>query len=282
MADRILTVGPAPHLKSGANTVRNHYAMAVALLPGAAAAVYLHGLKALIILLLAVSTAVASEALAQYFMRQPLYALDGHGILTGLILALLLPPTVPWWVVVIGAALASLVAKQIFGGLGCYPFHPALIGYLILLLSWPHHIAPVGGVQLGTACVWAIMAGGIVIWVLGFVNRLTPLAFLAGLIASSALFHALYPASVPDMWRELSHGSAWLAAFFLITDETSSPANCVAKVLYGVLVGVLLMLIRVYGIWMEVVPFAILLGNMVSPLLDLIRPKTQPMEKVHA
>ncbi len=282
MSDPILTVGPPPHRKIGASTVASHYAMALALLPAVAAAVVLHGLNAVLILALAVFSSVAAEALAQHFMRQPIYALDGHAVVMGLVFGLLMPPSVPFWIIIIGAALASVVAKQIFGGLGCYPFHPAMIGYLMVLLSWPLHLQPVGGVTLGTACPYAMAAGGLLLVLLGLVNRIVPIAFLAGVFIGGLIFHAVYPETTLTAVEQLLTGNVMLGAFFLVTDETTSPANLLSKILFGLMAGVLVVLIRVYGIWMEVVPFAVLLGNMAAPMFDRIRPKSIPMEKIHA
>ena len=84
------------------------------------------------------------EYVSQMAMRQPYRALDGHAALMGVLLALLLPPTVPVWVLLIGVVVAVFLGKQLFGGLGSYPMHPAVVGWLVLVLSWPNWIYPVG------------------------------------------------------------------------------------------------------------------------------------------
>lgn len=282
MAEPIFTVGPAPHIKAGKSTVNNHYLTIMALIPVIIASVITFGMNALAILVLSALTAVATEAISQKVMKQPIYALDGHSIIMGLIFGLLMPPTVAWWVIVVGVAFGIFVAKQVYGGLGCYPFHPALVAYLMVLVSWPLKVAPVDGASLASSCPYSIMIGGLFIFAIGTVNRLLPLSFLAGLIASAVIFNGVYPETVAPLSEQLLNSSTVLATFFLITDPTTSPANKLPKILYGVIAGVLLMVIRVYGIWMEAVPFAILLANMINPLLDRIHSKPTGMENANA
>ncbi len=285
MAKNILRVGPSPHLRAGAGTVQSHYMAVVALVPALLVAMVQHGPRAFLVLLLAVVTGVLVEALTQHIFKQPIYALDGHAILMGVLFTLLMPPSVPLYMVVLGMALAVVVAKQIFGGLGCYAFHPVLIGYLMLLLSWPRMLAPIGGETIGTGSEWsvyAVTAGGLFLLVFRWINWRIPLAFFVGVMASGGIFHVIYPETVGTCLEQLMTGHAVLALFFLSTDNTTSPANKLAQVLYGLIIGVLITVIRVYGIWMEVAPFAVLLGNLLSPLLDRIQPKPIAMEKNYA
>ncbi len=282
MAKPILTVGPSPHIRSGVCMTRYHYLQVAALAPAMLAAVVLHGLDAVLIFLVAAVSAVLVEYLAQHFMRQPKQALNGHALLLGLAFAMLMPPSVPLWLVAFGIALSVVVAKQIFGGLGCYPFHPAMIGYLMMLLSWPHLLAPIGDVSLGTACPYAMAAGGLLLFAFKRSAWRIPVAFLAGVFVGGLIFHAVYPGTVAPAVQQLLTGNVMLAAFFLMPDDTSSPANFLPMLLYGFIGGMLLILIRVYGIWMEAVPFAVLLSNIINPLLDRIKPKPIAMEKTHA
>ncbi len=99
--------------------------------------VYFFGLSALTIYIVAMLTAIAAEAAMQRMMGQPLNIMDGSALLTGLLLAMNLPPGSPWWLVVVGSAVSIILGKQIFGGLGGNPFNPALVGRVVLLISWP-------------------------------------------------------------------------------------------------------------------------------------------------
>jgi len=282
MAEPIFTVGPAPHIRVGTSTVKNHYYSAIALIPIVVAAIIGHGFNAFGILFLSVTTAVVTEGISQKVMKQPMYALDGHSILMGLIFGLLMPAAVPWWVVIIGVSMGTFVAKQVFGGLGCYPFNPALIGYLMVLVSWPLKVAPIANDSLAQTCPYAIALGGLIIFAIGSVNRTLPISFIVGLLVSAGIFNYVYPETVPGAIDQLMTGTTILAAFFIVTDPTSSPANKLPKILFGLTAGVMLVVIRVYGSWMEAVPFAILLANMISPLLDRIHSKPTAMENTNA
>ncbi len=282
MAEKILTVGPAPHIKVGTSTVQSHYIMIAALIPAMIAALMVHGFDALWILVLSVTAAVIAEGLSQYLFGQPIYAFDGHAILMGVVFALMLPPSIPWWMVFLGIVLTMVAAKQIFGGLGCYPFHPAMIGYMMLLVSWGHQLNPVGNMSLGTACPYAMALGGLILLFTFRIKWRVTVPFFVGLIASAWAFNASDPQNVAGVVDQLVTGNVILAGFFLLTDNTTSPSNKLAQVLYGLMAGVLVMVIRVYGIWMEVTPFVVLLVNMVAPILDRIQPKPLFTEKSHA
>ncbi len=282
MADPILIVGPSPHRKRGASIEKRQYQMILALVPGLLAALFVHGLPVLGLLGLAIGTAVLVEAVSQYFMKQPMEALDGHAIGIGILFVMLVPVTVPWWLVVLGVSMSVFLAKQIFGGNGNYPFHPALVGYLIMLLSWPHYLAPIGGQTVGMACPYAVAAGGLYLMAVRAVKVWIPIFVVLGVILSGALFKSLYPETVALPCVQLITGNVLLGAFFLATDACSSPANRLAQMLYGLFIGAMILLMRVYGTWMEVVPFAVMLGNMISPLLDRLVHKPLKLEKSHA
>jgi electron transport complex protein RnfD len=231
---------------------------------------------ALGVLALATGTGVLSEYAIQIAFRQPYHAMNGHGALMGLIIGVLMPPTVPWWVVVIGVVVAILVGKQIYGGIGGYPFHPALVGWLILLLSWQNHIYPVGMSSIASMHSVAILftfLGGVTLVALGHVRWQIPFGVILGVVASAVIFQQLYPDKVADPFTQIATGHVILAAFFIATDSTSSPANNLSMWIFGIGTGVMVMLIRTYGVWPDAVPFAVILMNVLSPLLDKIRPR---------
>ncbi len=215
------------------------------------------------------------EYLIQIILRQPYRAIDGHGALMGLLLVLLLPPTVPLWVVVFGIVIASFLGKQIYGGIGCYPMHPVAVAWVILSLSWPTYVYPVGAVSVAAPTVTAVMAtlaGGLVLWVLGYIRPQISLGVLGGVALASLLFAGHLRGDFADQFLT---GHVMLCAFFLATDSTSTPANRTAMWLHGFGTGFLIILIRGFGIWPDAVPFAILLMNTINPLLDRIRPRVE-------
>jgi electron transport complex protein RnfD len=137
MEDRQFILSSSPHIHSGESTPRIMYSVAAALAPAIATGVYLFGLRALWVVILSVAAGLATEAGAQRVMGREVTISDGSALVTGILLALNLPPTVPWWVVIVGSAIAIVIGKQIYGGLGYNPFNPALVARVILLISFP-------------------------------------------------------------------------------------------------------------------------------------------------
>jgi len=304
------TVGSAPHWRSRASITKTNLAFIVALLPTALAGAIAHSfgaravkidaafgpvnpvLKTLVVemgvnsgvlwlfgilgtLALAMGVGLFAEYLIQVVMRQPYDATNAHGALMGLLIALLCPPGIPWWMLGLGIFLAILVAKQLFGGIGSYPMHPAMVGALILLLSWPHAMVPVGGASIGApfgSVVVVTALGGLALWLFGYIRWQTPVGVLLGVAVFTILFSGALKGGI---FEQLSQGHVVLAAFFIATDSTCSPANRLAVFLYGFLVGALIMLIRAYGVWPDAIPFAILLANLLNPQLDRIRPRVR-------
>jgi electron transport complex protein RnfD len=222
---------------------------------------------------LAVGAAMLIEYAVQVAMRQPYRATDGHGALIGMLVALLMPPTVPWWLLLLGVLVAVFLGKQVFGGLGGYPMHPAAVGWLILLLSWPHYVTTVGTASIAApnqAVVLVTLSGGVVLWALGAIRPQIVLGTLGGVILFALVFQGRLSGGLLD---QVLTGHAVLGAFFIATDSTSSPANRLPMWLYGFGTGFLIILIRAFGIWHDSVPFAILLMNVLAPLLDRLQPR---------
>jgi Na+-translocating ferredoxin:NAD+ oxidoreductase RnfD subunit len=131
-----LIVSMSPHLRGKITVERMMLIFLISLAPTALGALYLFGIRALIIILLAVVTAVVVETVIESLTHQRLTYRDYHAALIGLLFALILPPSVPWWIPVIGAGVAIILGKMVFGGLGNYPFNPALVAWVVLTLSW--------------------------------------------------------------------------------------------------------------------------------------------------
>ncbi len=304
------TVGSAPHWRTRTSLRRMNFTFIAALLPTALAGVIAHafgfldtrvdasfgainpalqaGVREMGIgsgalwlfgilgtLALGMGAGLLSEYASQIIMRQPYQAVSGHGILMGLLMALFSPPDIPSWVLAIGVFVAIFAGKQIFGGIGAYPMHPAMIGWLVLLLSWPHFLYPVGAASIGSPHVAVVIVtaiSGLALCLSGYVRWQIPLGVLLGV----ALFSLLLGSSLDGgVLKQLATGHVVIAAFFVATDSTCSPANRLAAFLYGLFIGFLIILIRAYGIWPDAVPFAILLGNVLNPLLDRIRPRVR-------
>lgn len=132
-----LVLSSAPHVKAGQSITSIMWMVVLALMPATLYSVYLYGIHALLVICVAIIAAVASEALYLFLMKKPVTILDGSAVITGLLLAMNVPPDVPLWTVGIGSAFAIIIAKQLFGGLGFNIFNPALAGRAFLMASWP-------------------------------------------------------------------------------------------------------------------------------------------------
>lgn len=135
-----LSVTFAPHQQDGASIASLTYTTLAALGPAVLAGFYFFGLRAVVIVALSVVSAVVSEAGLEKLMGRPVTVKTGTSILTGLLLALLLPVGTPWWVVIVGAFTAVFLGRQVFGGLGSNPFNAVLVGWVVLRLSWPEAV----------------------------------------------------------------------------------------------------------------------------------------------
>lgn len=305
-------VSHAPFWHIGSGVPERHYNAIFAALPAALVGLAYFGVPALAVICLSVSTAIGWEWLLNRVSKRPVTVGDGNAALIGLLLAMLLPATTPWWIVLTGTFLAIVIGKQIFGGIGANPFNPAVLAYAILMVSWKTYfdfdaqlinynfsfnpIHPlvaakafgtgavadislmglllgrqVGG--LGSTCGLALIIGGVYLILRGYVRWQIPVAFIVGLFVTAALFHIADPARFAGPGFHVLTGYSLIAAFFLATDDSSSPVNKVPMLIYGILGGVMTMLIRNIGSYPEGVIFAILLINMIHPLVDKIRPK---------
>jgi len=307
-----LIFSPSPHISSGEKTSCAMYTFIIALLPAAAFSISMYGMHSLRVMAVAVCAAMAFEWLTQKLFRVEVTLHDGSALLTGLLLAMVLPPSVPWWLVVVGAGLSIIVGKQLFGGLGGNPFCPAVVGWAILRLSWNNHInfdltmldydlafsidyplsvlkstgtaglesftianlalgKQVGG--LGATSAVAILAGGVILIARGVISWRIPVFFLIGVAATAWVFWTKDSTLYADPMFHLVTGNVMLGAFFLSTDYPSSPVGGLAMALFGLGCGIFTVLFRAWSTYPDGVMFAILFMNILTPLLDKLRPK---------
>ena len=304
----ILTVAVPPHVHCG-GTIKGHLRETLmALLPAAAMAVTIFGFDAFRVMALSCAAAVVAESLCNLYMKRDHTVDDLGAVHTGLLFSFLLPASAPWWLVVIGSALAIGMGKAIYGGLGGSPLCPPLVGWAICRISFGDFMdtnatmlssnlpAPLqqfkffgldaiadietmdlllgrqlGG--LGEVHIFALLAGGAFLLLRGQIRWEIPAAFMAGLLLTAWIYQMIDPTQYAPPLFHLISGGAIFGAFFLATDPSSSPIGTVPSLLYGLLGGAMVIVIRVYGIYPDGVPFAILLANLFTPLLDRIRPK---------
>ena len=287
------------------------YNTLIALVPAIIAALYYFRTDALKVMVIAVITAVIYEMGMQRFLKREITISDGHAVLTGVLLAFMLPPTVPWWIAVIGSASAIIIGKQIFGGMGNNPFNATLVGWVMIRISWPDEltnwIEPFGteipdpplyvfkfdGIEsfldydfklfdlfvgrqaggIGTICVMALLAGGIYLLLRRMISWHIPAGLLGTVFIFCGILWLVDKETNLNPFFQLVTGSTVFGAFFLATDPVTSPVTRWGKIVYGIIIGILIMIIRTWGKYPDGVAFAILLANTSSPLLNRIRPK---------
>lgn len=310
---RELVVSPGPHIQNRLSVNRMMYYTLLALILPTAAAIYLYGYHALSIIAVSIATALITEYLAKR-LRGRAFVMDGSAVVIGLLLALLMSPTIALWMVAIGSFIAIAIVKEAFGGLGHYIFNPVLGGVAFMIACFPvemsRWIEPTGfssetttaaaplsetfaantsklsmligdtSGSLGETSALLILISGIILIALRVIDWRIPLS----LIATTFLFSAVLGA---DPVFQLLSGSLMLGAFFLATDSTTSPLTRTGRVIFGIGAGVLLVLMRLYGMKLveelfgdvlvisfikevttEGVIYSILLMNAVTPLID--------------
>ncbi|WP_066644970.1 RnfABCDGE type electron transport complex subunit D [Christensenella timonensis] len=301
-----LILSGSPHIKSGLSTSRIMLDVIIALIPACIAAVYFFGAGCIATIALCILSAVGCEAAIQYFTKRAVTISDLSAVVTGLLLALNLPPNVPWYIPVCGSAFAIIIVKQCFGGLGHNFMNPALAARCFLLISWPvamtTFVAPFAGVDavasatplgvlheggtaipplmdmflgkiggsMGETSALALLIGGIYLLARRVISLRIPLSFM-GTVALITLL-----TGHPEMILfELFAGGLMLGAFFMATDYVSSPSSPKAQIIFGIGCGAITMIVRLWGGYPEGVSFSILFMNLLTPLLDkVLKPKT--------
>ncbi len=295
-----LFVSSSPHIRSSETTQRIMRDVTIALLPAAAYGVYNFGLRALVVLVLSVVSAIAAEAMCQKIRKQTLTINDYSAIVTGLLLGMNLPSEVPYWIPVVGSFFAIAIVKQAFGGLGHNFINPALAARAMLVASWPVQMTtwtPVTPDAVSSATALGIIKEGLDVPLPslfdlfigkmgGCIGETSALLLLLG--AAYLLYRGVISIKIPgiyigtftlltllitgfDVQLTLVHilsGGLILGAFFMATDYASSPITPKGQIIYAVGMGLLTVVIRFYGGYPEGVSYSILLMNVAAPLID--------------
>jgi electron transport complex protein RnfD len=307
-----LIVSHAPFWHNGSRvTVRSYHTM-LAALPAVLGGIYFYGIPVIGVVCLSVATAMIWELAINLVTKRPITVGDGHAALIGLLLAMLLPATMPWWVVVTGTFIAVVIGKQIYGGIGSNAFNPVALAVAIMMISWKDlfnfdgmlinydfgfaAVYPLGlakhfgsaslesirlvdlliGRQiggLGATFGIGLIIGGIYLMIRGFIRWEISLTFLAAIYVTALLFNQIDAARFVGPGVHLLSGYTLIGAFFLATEDSSSPVNGVPMLIYGAAGGIMTVLIRNIGAYIDGVILAILVINLVNPLLDKIRPQ---------
>lgn len=276
----------------------------IALMPAVVASGIIFGVRAILLILLCASSCVVFEYLSRKLMRRSNTIYDLSAVVTGILLAMNLPPTLPFWMAIIGSFVSIVIVKQLFGGLGQNFANPAIVGRIVLMLSFttqmttwvkpfwyktadlatsptplsssieklPSYLdlflGTTGGC-LGETCALALLIGGLYLAFTRIISLSTPVSFLGTLALLSLIGGA-------DPLYQILSGGAMIGAFFMATDYATTPVTNKGKIIFGIGCGTITFLIRQFGSYPEGVSFSILLMNILTPYIDMLT-KTKPL-----
>lgn len=299
-------VAPSPHVFSTEMTTRGMMRdVLIALAPVVIAAVYYFQMLAVKQLLICVSACLASEVLFTRMRSRPLSIGDLSSVVTGIILGLSLPATAPWYVGCIGAIVAMGIGKIIFGGLGMNIFNPAMVGRAFVMIAFAGDLAasgyidPDGAVDiisqatpltafkqsgtttsivplflggsngsLGETSSLACLLGGIFLCFRRVVSWEIPVSVLVGAVLIGGLHNLTDLGNSWTVFHNLLGGALLFGAFFIATDPVTSPLTAKGKWIFGLSIGMLVMILRLFSGYPEGIMFAVLLMNAVTPLIN--------------
>lgn len=301
--DRNFNISVSPHVRKDNTTQRIMGDVLIALIPVCLFGIWNFGLSALRVLVASVTSCVVSEILFQFIVGRRVTVDDLSAAVTGVILGINLPATVPLWIPVLGGAFAIIIVKQLYGGLGQNFMNPALAARCFLLISFgslmanypavdgvsgatPLAVLKAGGEVnllkmflgttsgvIGETSVLAILLGFIYLVARKVIQLRIPVIYVGSTVAFVALFSFIANGELPSVQYLLGHvlgGGLLLGAVFMATDYVSSPVTNWGRVIYAVLLGFLTATIRLFSGSAEGVSYAIIIGNMLTPLIEKI------------
>ena len=296
-----LTVTSSPHIRGDFRSSRMMLDVVIALIPSLIVGIIVLGIRALLVTLVSMAAAVVAEYLWSLVLKRRNTIIDGSALVTGMLFALTLPSTIPYWIAAVGSAFAIIVAKLMCGGLGQNIFNPALTSRAFMLLLFPaamtrypsigvdavssstplHHMVmpalPEESIldmflgncpgSIGELSALALLLGGIYLIVRDVISDRIPFAYLATVAVLTLVFHKTENA-IAWMLYSLFSGGVMLGAFFMATDFVTSPVTKPGQVLFGIGCGVFTVLFRYFGLFPEGVTYAILLMNLLVWVID--------------
>lgn len=296
-----MTVASSPHIRGNFRTNRIMLDVVIALIPALVVGLLVHGTKVLVVTAVSVVTAMAAEWVYSLLAKKRNTVVDGSALVTGLLLAMTLPSTVPLWVVVVGAIFAIVVVKALCGGLGQNIFNPALSARALMMLICPvgmvrYQVVGVDGVtaatplhemvrpalpqesvldmflgkcpgSIGEISALALLVGGAYLVYRKVISIRIPAAYLGTVAVLTLVF---FKGESPLLWMlySLFSGGVMLGAIFMATDYATSPVTPVGQLIYGAGCGILTVVFRYFGLFPEGVTYAILIMNAFVWLID--------------
>ncbi|MBO7364468.1 MAG: RnfABCDGE type electron transport complex subunit D [Lachnospiraceae bacterium] len=294
MSRQILSV--SPHIRSARTTRSIMLDVIIAMLPALAASAILFGMRAVYLTVISSGVCVLLEFLWEKLLKKPVTVQDLSAVVTGMLVAFNVPVSMPIWMLVVGDIAAIILVKQLFGGLGCNFVNPALVGRLVMMFSFATAMTTFTGSSgivdaavsatpladpasygwdsfftlflgahggaIGETCALAIILGGVYLCVRKVIKPIIPLCFIGSCLLFTFLFGGAHPV------LQVFEGGLLCGAFFMATDYVTSPITDWGKVIFGVFIGFVTAVIRVFGNYPEGVTFAILFGNVLVPYIN--------------
>ncbi len=304
MSENKLKMSSSPHIRSKVTSSKIMLYVTIALLPASAFGVWNFGVSALVMLICTTASAVLTEYIYEKLMHKKITVNDFSAVVTGLLLGLNMPPSAPWWMGVLGGVFAILIVKQLFGGLGQNFMNPALGARCFLLISFTSQMTtfvydgvtgPTPLAQLksgevvdsmsmllgripgtiGETSVIAVIIGAIFLILMGIIDLRIPGTYIASFVVFIGIFGHF---ANPDVGffdpqyitAHLCGGGLMLGAWFMATDYVTSPITKKGQIVYGMLLGILTGLFRLFGGSAEGVSYAIIIGNLIVPLIERV------------
>ena len=294
-----LTVASSPHIRGDFKSSRIMFDVMLALVPAMVVGIWMHGFRSLVVTLVSIASCVLLEWLYSVVTKTRNTVVDGSALVTGMLLAMTLPATVPYWLVIVGAAFAIIFVKALCGGLGQNIFNPALSARGFMMLVAPAYMVRFEGVDgvtaatplhhmvmpalpeesvldmflgncpgsIGEISALALLAGGAYLVCRKVISVRIPAAYL-GSVAVLTLVFSKTDAPVDWMLYSLFSGGLMLGAIFMATDYATSPVTAKGQIIYGIGCGILTVVFRYFGLFPEGVTYAILLMNALVWIID--------------
>lgn len=297
----LFKVSSNPHIRSKVTTNGIMAAVIIALLPATGFGIYNFGIRALFVVLTTVAATVLTEFLFGLYKKK-MTITDMSAVVTGLLLALNLPVNIPLWMAALGGVFAILIVKCLFGGLGQNFMNPALAARCFLLISFPAQMTdfacdaytgatPLAALKagesvnvmdmligrtagtIGETSVFAILIGACILLMMGIIDLRIPGSYIVTFVLFAGIFggHGFDPAYLS---AQLAGGGLMLGAFFMATDYVTRPITIKGQYLFGIFLGIMTGIFRIFGPGAEGVSYAIILGNLLVPLIEKITKPT--------
>ena len=300
-----LVVSSAPHIVTNADTSYIMKQVMIAMVPALAAAVYVFGIRSLLLTVVCIAASMAFEYAYNKLMKKPQTVGDFSAGVTGMMIAFNVPSGLPFWIAILGCFFAIIVVKQLYGGIGKNLVNPAITARVFLFISFatemttwtlprgaadtastatPLGILAEGGGELpsnvymflgtiggsmGEVSALMLLVGGLYLIWKKIISPIIPACFIGTVFVFALVYYSVTGGDALEMavFHVLA-GGVMLGAFFMATDYVTSPILPMGKVIFGVGCGLITMLIRIFGVYPEGVSFSILLMNVLTPLID--------------